>query len=251
MQEQLAGVIGEMLHRTVVFLREAMQERFQERQNILGTLPERRNLNKHGAEPVIQILSKSSGAHFMSQVLVRGHHDAHIGLAHLRSPYARELTGLQYTKKTHLCSGRHFADLVQENGAAIRLLEVPDAALDRSRVRSFLGAEQLRLDEALRDGAAVDDGERLAPPGAKSVDRLCDKLLARAAFPLNEHGDIGPGHLPHAINDVSQRHRPADNPKALLYRFPVHLAMRRQMRQIQTRSYGRAGRQAAWRTCTR
>ena len=62
------------------------------------------------------------------------------------------------------CSGkRHVADLVEEQRAALRGLEQAAAVGDRAGERALLVAEQLGLEQALGDRAAVDRHERLPP----------------------------------------------------------------------------------------
>jgi len=57
--------------------------------------------------------------------------------------------------------------------------------------RALLVAEELRFDQLLRDGGAVDLDERLPGPQAMGVDGPGHELLARAALPVDEDGGVG------------------------------------------------------------
>ena len=56
----------------------------------------------------------------------------------------------------------HLGDFVEQQRAAGRLLELADAARDRAGEGALLVAEQLGLQQVLRDRRAVDRDERLA-----------------------------------------------------------------------------------------
>ena len=87
------------------------------------------------------------------------------------------------------CGGRrHVADLVEEEGAAVALLELADAAAVSAGEGALLVAEQLALQQVLRDGGAVEGQERSLSAGAVLVDGAGDKLLAGATLPGDQHG---------------------------------------------------------------
>jgi hypothetical protein len=89
----------------------------------------------------------------------------------------------------------------------------------RAGERPLLVAEQRRLDEVLRDRAAVDRDERLRAALARAVNGARDQLLADAGFALDQHRDQrGRGLLGHAqhvlhprvaCDDVAKRKRAA------------------------------------------
>ena len=68
-----------------------------------------------------------------------------------------------------------------------------------------LVAEELGLEERLRQRRAVDGHERALRAGARVVDRAGHQLLARAGLPLDEHGGLGRGHARHQA--VDRHHR--------------------------------------------
>ena len=73
-----------------------------------------------------------------------------------------------------------------------------------------LVAEQLRLDQRRRHGAAVDDDERLGRAPAGQVQRLGDALLAGAGLALHQHGGVAAGERGEARGERADRGRAAD-----------------------------------------
>ena len=82
------------------------------------------------------------------------------------------------------------ADLVEEHGAAVALLE--DALLDRvgARERALLVAEQRALDQVGGQRRAVDDHHALVRARARAVHVARDDLLAGAGLAEDQHGHV-------------------------------------------------------------
>ncbi len=109
-------------------------------------------------------------------------------------PDALELALLQRAQELHLHLDRDLADLVEEERAAVGELEAPRLARHGAGERAALVAEELALDELLRDGRAVDLDERLVLAARVLVQRAGDELLARAALAGDEHRGRRVGH---------------------------------------------------------
>src|SRR3989454_12686075 len=93
---------------------------------------------------------------------------------HRDGPLASErlhLAFLQCSQQLGLRGKRKVDDLIEEQRPAPGYLELPLLALMCPRERALLVAEQLRLDERVRDRAAVDGDERLVAAGAELMDR--------------------------------------------------------------------------------
>src|SRR5512138_1354226 len=89
----------------------------------------------------------------------------------------------------------HLADLVEEDRAAVRVLELAELALLRARERALLEAEQLALEQLRRQRRAIHLDEGLIAPARELEDRARDELLAGPALAAHEHGDVGVGDL--------------------------------------------------------
>ena len=112
------------------------------------------------------------------------------------------------TRSTLACVfGAHVADFVEEDRAAVGLLELADLLLGRAGERALLVAEQLRLDQLLGNRGAVDLHEPLAAAQAVAVDRARDQLLAGAALAEQQDGGVGRRGALDRVPDLPQRRR--------------------------------------------
>ena len=137
---------------------------------------------------VVEILAEVAARDLGIQVFVGGCQQPHVHRN--QGPAADTLQGalLQYPQYLGLRGEAQVADLVQEQGAPIGLLEMPDTR-GYARRHALLDAKQLAFHQGVRQGRAVQCDEPLARPGTGVVDGLGDHFLARAAFTGDEHID--------------------------------------------------------------
>ncbi len=83
--------------------------------------------------------------------------------------------------------GAQVADFIEENGAAVRLLETPDAPRVGSGKGAALVAEEFALQQRLGDRGAIHGDERFFRAVAVLVDRAGDEFLAGAGLAADEH----------------------------------------------------------------
>src|SRR6188474_2996750 len=129
---------------------------------------------------------------------------------------ARDDALLQYAQQPALQRERHVADLVQQQRAAIRALDLADrATFTPARERAFGIAEQLRLDQAFRYRRAVD-GEKWPVWPQLVVQRTRDHFLAGACLAFDDHrqaaardphGLVETGDQPRILDDQLARER--------------------------------------------
>ena len=129
-------------------------------------------------------------------------------------PDALELALLQRAQQLHLHLDRDLADLVEEERPAVGELEAPRLAGHGARERAALVAEELALDELLRDGRAVDLDERLVLAARVLVQRAGDELLARPALARDEHRGRRVGHSLEDRVELRDAVRRADDAEA-------------------------------------
>ena len=98
---------------------------------------------------------------------------------------------MQGAQKFDLSVERKFADFIEEQGAAVGLLEFADALVGCAGERALLVAEQNALDQIFRNGAAVDSDEGFASAFAFALDGARDQLFADATFAFDEDGNVG------------------------------------------------------------
>ena len=94
--------------------------------NVLAAFAQRRQLNGVHVQAVIQVVAEGAGRDHRFQIAVGSGNQTHVGLKHLVAADALKLLILQDAQHFHLCHRRHVADFVEEEGAAVTLLEFAD-----------------------------------------------------------------------------------------------------------------------------
>src|SRR5262249_10744691 len=163
------------------------QELYQQR-DVAGPFAQRRQRDGEDVEAVIQVLPKLALPDGLRQVPIGRRDDAKIEPTRVRGADALELALLQHAQELHLHIRRHFADLVEENRPTLRQLEAPDPAVDRARKRTLLVAEEFGLDQAGRQGRAVELDQRFLVPAARGVNGPGDEFFPGAGLAGDEHG---------------------------------------------------------------
>src|SRR5205823_4279756 len=133
-----------------------------------------------------QVGAEAPGAHFLAQVAVGGGDDARA--RHPRRGLADALVFavLEDAQQLRLQLRGQLADLVEEERAFARILEVAGLRLLRARERALRVAEERGLDERGRDRGAVEREERRARARRQVVQRVGHALLAAARLALDQ-----------------------------------------------------------------
>ena len=161
-------------------------------------------------EPVVEILAEAARLHLGLGVLVGGGDDAHVDLHRLGAAHRADLAVLEHAQELALDAEPHFADLVEEDGSPVRLLEEPALRRVRTGKRSPDVSEELALEQPLGNRHAVDRDEGLVGASAVVVDRAGHDFLARSAVAGDEHAASPVGDLPDQGEDVAHGRALAD-----------------------------------------
>jgi hypothetical protein len=94
---------------------------------------------------------------------------------------------LQRSQQLRLHPSAQFGDLVEEQRPALAFFEQADPLGDGARERAAGVAEQLRLDQFIRDRRAIERAEPAATTDARGMDRARHELLPGAAFTFDQH----------------------------------------------------------------
>ncbi len=110
-------------------------------------------------EPVVEVLAEGALVDAAGEVAVGGGDEAHVDGAGRGGADAADGARLDGAEQLGLERERHLADLVEEERAAVGLLEDAAPVGDGAAEGAAHVPEELALDEVLRDGAAVDGHE--------------------------------------------------------------------------------------------
>ncbi len=166
---------------------EPLEEMLRQREDVLPPVPQGGEEDGDHVEPVVEVLPERAPRHHLFQVGVRRRDDPDVHGYGPVLPEALERPFLQNAQQLHLRGQRDVAHLVEEDRAAGRLLEPAFPLLDRAGEGAPLVAEQLRLEQRLGEGGAVDGDEGAVRAASPLVDRAGDHLLPRPALAAQQH----------------------------------------------------------------
>ena len=192
-----------LAHLVAVFLEEVGDEDG----DVLDPFAERRHVDGDDVQAVEELLAELPLGDPLLEVQVRRGDDADVHGDLVGPADPPDLPLLEGAKELDLGPGRHLADLVEEQGAALGQLEHAFLVRDGPGERAADVAEELALEEVLGQRGAVDGDERIVAAGPLEVDGPGGHLLAGPAFPGDEHGRVRRAHL--LDEDVDLLHRPA------------------------------------------
>ncbi len=189
------------------------------------------------AEPVEQILPEAALGDLLLQVLVGGSDHPHIHLDVLVAPNGGDAALLQGAQHLGLRGQRHVADLVQEEGAAVRQLELALAVLDGAGEAALHVAEELALDQLAGYGSAIHLDIGAAGSAALLVDEPRHPLLACPVPAGDEDARIAGRHLLDHLADLAEGLALADHlhgaALGLAHFLPQHLGLLHQVAAVQ------------------
>jgi hypothetical protein len=101
---------------------------------------------------------------------------------------------LEHTQQLDLLIVGKIAYFVEEQCAAVGLLEIPFVREHSTRERTLRVAEEQRLEQAVGDRPAIDRDKRaIAVAGIPFMKQLRDALLADAGLPMDQHARVAIG----------------------------------------------------------
>jgi hypothetical protein len=91
---------------------------FRKDRDVLFSLAERRDADRHDVQPVVKVLAKRAVLHRRGKVAVRGRDQPDVNMHGLHSPHALEGAVLKHPQDLGLHGQRHVTDLIEEDRAA-------------------------------------------------------------------------------------------------------------------------------------
>jgi hypothetical protein len=131
-----------------------------------------------------------SGVDRLFQLDISGCEHPHIDRDALARAQAHHLAFLQYTQQLDLNGHGQIADLVEEQGAAVGLLEPAGLGRQGAGEGAFLVAEEFGFHQRFGKGAAIDRDKGAAAARAEVVDMTRHQLLAGAGFADDQHARL-------------------------------------------------------------
>src|SRR5262245_4848888 len=211
---RVRGEAGERLGRDLLLpavLRvESGEEQLDEARDLLAPLAQRRNLELHDVEPVVEVFTELTERHLALQVSIGGRDHARVDLDHRVAAHAGEAEILEHVQELGLQRQRQLCYLVQIDRAPLGVLELAGLPAMRSSEGALLVAEALGLEQAMRDRGAVDLDERALAAGRVRVDGPGDEVFPHTALAPDQDHRVG-------VRDVLD-----DRPDGLHLRASVH-----------------------------
>ena len=189
----------------VVFFCKLADKPFSQRHNVFLAFAQRWQGDVHGVYAVKQVLAKTAFTHQRLQIHIRGadQPDVHRDGLGATDPYNAAV--LKHPQQLGLQVQRDVPDLIEEQRAAVGLLELADMVGMCIGECALHVAEQLALEESLSDGAGVDSHHWLAAAQAQGMYLAGQHVLAGAVFAGDQHRGIRRSNLVDGLAD--RRHR--------------------------------------------
>src|SRR5262249_41920415 len=129
------------------------------------------------------------------QRAIGGRDDADIDLDALGAADALETALLQYAEQFSLHGGRHIANFIKKDRAAVRQLEAAATLADGAGERALFMPEQLAFQQSLGKSGAIDSDHRTRARVRRVVDGPRDLLFTRTRFALDQDRRIRVGDV--------------------------------------------------------
>src|SRR5262249_15417958 len=139
------------------FASESLPEMTSQEGDVTAALAQRRELDARDGESIEEVVAEASGLDFLVEVAPGGRHHAHIDADPLVATDAPKLGPLDCAQELRLKGDVEIADLVDEQRAAVGVLEEPLVGGDRAGESTPLVPEERGLDQIGRHRRAVED----------------------------------------------------------------------------------------------
>src|SRR5216684_1088076 len=162
-------------------------EALDQQRNIFTPFPQWRQIDRYDIQPIIKVLSEGPIFYHLFEIRTGGRDNTHVDLDGTVATNPLELPLLQYAQQFDLERNRHVADFIEENRAAIGLLESADPRRDRAGKCTFDVSKQFGFEKVFRDGAAINTNQLLIFTRAVEVNSLRDQFFAGACLTLDQY----------------------------------------------------------------
>ena len=167
-----------------------LEKEVDEKRHVVHALAQRRNLELGNGKTIVDVRAHAPLFDQLRRTLVHGGDDAHVAPIELGAAHALEGLVLQEAKELHLHGKRNRIEFVEEKRPSVGDLQVALTVFGSGK-GALHRAEEARIDERIRERAAVERHEGLLAPFAFGVDHFGQKLLARSRLAEKHDGNVG------------------------------------------------------------
>jgi len=156
-----------------------------EERDILGSLPERRQLDRKNVKTVVKIAAELIVIDHFRQISVRCRDQPDVHCVSPAAAQALKLLFLQNSEQFRLQRQRNIADLIQKKRPLVGQFKAPHLLREGSGECSPLMAKEFAFQQIEWNGSAIQLYERLSTARAYAVNSFCDEFLTCTRFSEN------------------------------------------------------------------
>lgn len=178
---------GDPLDGSLLQTIEARDELIHQEGQVLFASAQWGKFDAKNVHAIIEIFPEDSASDLFGQVFVGGDNHPSVGRFGTCSPQRFICALLQHAQQSYLKGGTDLADLIEKDGSPPGQREPAGFVFVRTGEGPRFVTEQFRLEERIRESAAIDGDERSLRAGAERVDRSRDEFLAGSRVSEDQH----------------------------------------------------------------
>ena len=181
---------GEIAGGMIMPAYESLAEMIHQRNDVVSSIPQRRQMYRYDFEPIKQIVSELSIFNHRLQRTIRCGDQANVYLDRLVVADSCDLVLFQYPKQLNLGAHRHIAYFIQEQRTAIGILKSSFSICDCIGERATDVTEHLAFHQILGYGPNIEGHHSLGFARAVLMDSSCNQLFSGSALTCDQNGCI-------------------------------------------------------------
>lgn len=200
--EGVEGALGDAAGLTGAGMDFVAEEMGDEHGDVVLAFAEGGHGDGDDVEAVEEIFAEAAVADELVEVFVGGGEDADVDVDGEVVADAADFLFLEDAEQAALELGGHGPDFVEEQGAAVGVMEETVLVGDRAGEGALAMAEEFGFEEVFGEGGAIDGDEGGVVAAGIVVEGAGDEFLAGAAFAEDEDGGFGIGDAFDHAEDV-------------------------------------------------
>ena len=178
---------GKRFERQTVFHTLAGNQIVGQQLDVLGPFTQGQSLQRDHGQPVIKVLAKQAAGDVADQITIGGRHHSHVDWLFFVTADGHHRAFLQHSQELGLHGRLQFADLVEEDCAAVGSAKTSEGGVVGTGEGPFQMAKHVAFEQGSRNGRAVDRDERRIDAGTLGMNGPGDEFFAGAAGARDEN----------------------------------------------------------------